>query len=310
MSRFLGRMSLWFLAMAVAMAASALSSAPTRFIPVDYPGADETYLKGINLAGDIVGGWEDGITEHGFLLRTAQYYSFDYPGAVWTEAQGISQLGTIVGQYGRADGTTHGFLVDSRFIGLGMPLKFVPIEVPPNENTMPMKINVKGTVVGCFHSSNKEGTANLDTMHGFARNVNGAVTVYEKARTMHTGVNAYGDVVGLYFDPITGAAQQSYYICNGKTTWYQYAVTDLSTQAWDIGPTGTIVGCRQDAAGAFHGLIIEGKMMTSFDVPGALQTRAYGINEKGDIAGIYTDAAGDAHGFLLPAPGPTMGPTK
>lgn len=286
------RMALGFsvLAMVASSAATANASDPAGFTTIDYPGAINTYLKGINPRGDIVGGYQDSNTEHGFLLRHAEFSSFDYPGAVWTEAEGISPQGDIVGQYGVGDGTTHGFLLRDGV--------FYPIDVPGQPNTMPVKINPEGTIVGCYHVNNPNGTTNLNTMYGYVMSPDGAVTSHPMNRTMNNGVNPAGDIAGLYFDPVTGRVLQSYVIRNGEFTWFRFSATDLATQAWDISPTGAVVGFHRDATGLFHGLLMVRGEMTSFDVPGASQTRAFGINAAGDVVGYYADSTG-FHGFVL-----------
>jgi probable HAF family extracellular repeat protein len=70
------------------------------------------------------------------------------------------------------------------------------------------------------------------------------------------------------------------------------------TQAWDINPSGSIVGEFRDAAGVFHGFLRMGTEHTSIDFPAAIGTHAFGINPGGAIVGIYTDTNNVTHGFL------------
>jgi uncharacterized membrane protein len=65
-----------------------------------------------------------------------------------------------------------------------------------------------------------------------------------------------------------------------------------------------IVGTFADGS-RNHGLLFDGTMFSTFDVPGALMTDAYGISESGIIVGSFSDASG-THGFLatpVPEPG-------
>lgn len=268
------------LAVLAVSAATASAQAPGDFTTIDYPDACATYAFGINPAGDIVGVYVDSSCEfeHGFLLRNGTFTSFDYPGADATENWGVSPRGDIVGQYYLPDGTVHGFLLRDG--------TFTPIDVPGQPNTMPSKISPQGTVVGCSHFP----------MYGFRMTADGTITLDPVDGIMHNGVNARGDIVGIGLSGL-----DSYLIHNGQMTWFQLEGSAL-TQAWDISPTGTIVGfhrlCLTSQCLA-HGFIMGEGETVSFDVPGARLTRAYGINATGDIVGYYTNFDHSIHGFLL-----------
>jgi uncharacterized membrane protein len=284
----------------VAVWSVALMAKPVRFITIDYPGAVKTTAYGINPAGDIVGSYVDAANrEHGFVLRDGSFSSFDWPGSTWTRGWGINPSGDIVGQYGwlaNGSNTVHGFLLKSG--------EFFAIDVPNQPNTMPVKINPGGTVVGCYHvASNSAGAINLNTMFGFVWDA-GGISASSTARTMHNGVNPDGDVVGLLY-AANGRVEQSYLIHDGVTTFFQF-LGSLATQAWDINPSGTIVGFHRTSLSGpnqFHGFVLQDGAMTSLDVEGATDTRAYGISANGDIVGVFVNTTG-THGFLLSRRGP------
>jgi uncharacterized membrane protein len=270
-----------------------------RLATIDYPGATQTFALGINPAGDVVGAFTDAAGEHGFVMTNGHGISFDWPGATWTDAYGINPQGDIVGQYGSTDPdtgvkTVHGFLRKDGTLH--------PIDVLGQPNTMPVKINAEGTIVGCYHVGTPAGVTILDTMYGFVRSADGAVTSHPMSRTMNNGVNPAGDIVGTYFSPTSGRAEQSYLLRDGTLTWFQ-APGSIVTQAYDISPNGTIVGWyRTSLTGPlqFHGFVMEGDEITSIDVPGSTETRVFGVSATGDIVGYYRTATG-YHGFLLSA---------
>lgn len=277
---------------ALALVPAALAG-PLHFTTIDYPGATATFVDGINPAGDMVGGYyASDYNEHAFLLRNGKFSSFDYPGAVWSEGEAITPQGDILGQYGLPDNTVHGFLLRNG--------NFFPVDVPGQAtdvgaaNTMPVHITPSGAIVGCYHQSSPDGSVNLDTMYGFVMDASG-VTSFPSSRSMDNGVNPAGDVTGILY-AADGVVHQSYVVHNGVTTWFQFPGS-AATQAWDISPTGAIVGFHRNATG-IHGFIRQGQNMTSFDVPGASSTRAFGISAVGDIVGYFTNATG-YHGFLL-----------
>ena len=298
----------WLAALCMAMfglmlTARVAADSDPKFTTIDYPGATQTIAYGINPAGDVVGEYRDTLGQHGFVLRNGEFSSFDYPGSAGTMGWGINPRGDIVGQYWLCEDniwTIHGFLLRDG--------NFYPIDVPGQPNTMPVKISPEGTIVGCYHFGTPVGGTIMDTMYGFVMDATG-VTSHPMYRSMNNGVNSAGDVVGNYYSPTTGRAEQSYLIRDGVMTWFQFPGS-LATLAWDISPNGTIVGFHRTSltgANQFHGFVMEDGEMTSFDVPAATATRAYGVSATGDIVGSYvvgTGAAAVSHGFLLSHRGP------
>src|SRR5207249_5992849 len=95
------------------------------------------------------------------------------------------------------------------------------------------------------------------------------------------------------------------------------------TYAFNISPSGTIIGYSRDANGVRHGFIrSKDGSFTNFDAPGAgtaagQGTRAYSINPAGEITGFFTDSVTAAHGYVrsnqgvitvFDAPGAGTGP--
>ena len=273
--------------------APAALAGPPRITSIDYPGAVFTAAFGINPAGDIVGGYSiDGSDEHGFLLRHGAFSSYDYPGATWTEFEALTPQGDILGEYGLADYTVHGFILRD-----GTPYSVDVLGQPSDKglpNTMPEHISPEGAIVGCYHQSDADGNVGMETMYGYVMQPDGSVTSFDMGASMHNGINAAGDIVGIYYNE-DGIVPQSYLIHNGRVSWFAFPGSAV-TQAWDIAPTGAIVGFHQDAAGV-HGFVLAQGQWTSFDVPGSTLTKAFGISAGGDIVGYYYDENG-IHGFL------------
>jgi hypothetical protein len=95
------------------------------------------------------------------------------------------------------------------------------------------------------------------------------------------------------------------------------------TYAFNISPSGTIIGYSRDANNVRHGFIrSEQGSFTIFDAPGAgtaagQGTRAYSINPAGKITGFFFDSVNAAHGYVrsnqgvitvFDAPGAGTGP--
>jgi uncharacterized membrane protein len=121
-----------------------------KYTSIDYPGAVQTFARGINPAGDIVGRYDilnastNQVETHSFLLHHGKFTSIDFPGAVRTFARGINSAGDIVGRYDILDATTKKPKV------LGFLLRqgdFISIEYPANG------INAPGQIVGSYTSA-------------------------------------------------------------------------------------------------------------------------------------------------------------
>ncbi len=91
-----------------------------NFYPVNYPGASQTFVYGINGDAEIVGGYSDSTGNHGFLFQptpptwTGVYTPINYPEAQvqLTTAYGISNNGQVVGFYVDSASNAHGFVLD------------------------------------------------------------------------------------------------------------------------------------------------------------------------------------------------------
>jgi len=120
--------------------------------------------------------------------------------------------------------------------------------------------------------------------------------------------------VGFYnYSTTSGHA----YITNGDNTIFFDFPFAAGTAAWDINPSGEIVGQYADAAQVTHGFLMipsafdqtfgftpaaDVKLSFQFvtvDYPGATYTQAVGINARGNIVGSYRDSAGTQRAFLL-----------
>ena len=97
------------------------------------------------------------------------------------------------------------------------------------------------------------------------------------------------------------------------------------TYAFNIAPSGTIIGYIRDAANVRHAFIRSPDgTFTMFDAPGAgtaagQGTRAYATNPSGEITGFFLDSTTAAHGYVrsnqgvitvFDAPGAGTGPLQ
>src|SRR5450756_1001568 len=128
------------LAFVLALAAAPLA-ALDNVRTIDYPGAVNTVVNGINDAGDIAGHYKGTAQkQHGFLLKQGKFTSIDFPGAATTITVAISNAGDMAGYYRLDDGVNHEFLYSGG--------KFTLIDVPGATMTNAFGLNDNGEVVG------------------------------------------------------------------------------------------------------------------------------------------------------------------
>ncbi|HEV2690922.1 MAG TPA: hypothetical protein VGV35_20340 [Bryobacteraceae bacterium] len=285
------------------LAAASEESATFTYKTIDYPQAKSTSASGINVRGQIVGSYTDQANvTHGFLLRDDDFTTIDYPGAVATQARGINPRGDIVGthQDGNlntpgAGGDIHGFLLRA---GSAIP---EPIDYPGHLNTISQRITSDGEIFGCYHDHDTMGSMHgIVLKHGEFSALDGSEDGLNVPASMNNGATPGGKVItGLYTDMMTGKAR-SYIITRGVFTPFDVPGA-IATSAWDISPSGDIVGVYRDNSLKAHGFLLTGARFFTIDypAPGVRATQAFGINRQGDVVGAYVDAAGVAHGFLM-----------
>jgi len=114
--------------------------------------------------------------------------------------------------------------------------------------------------------------------------------------TRANGINARGDIVGLYFD--ADGVGHGYLLRKGVFSTIDFPGASL-TAPFALNARGDIVGFFEDDNGTDHGFLLSDGKFTQVNYPGASGTWARGINNAGDIVGSHFNAAGIDHGFLL-----------
>jgi uncharacterized membrane protein len=173
-----------------------------EFQTIDYPEATATTAWGINPRGDIVGQYTavDGQI-HGYLLSEGQFTTIDFPGSIRTNAVKINPAGDIVGRYLSPDARSHAFLLSAG--------EFTSIEFPGAVETaslLPIGINPRGAIVSHYCEvepcTGTGGFSSNENIHGFLLD-GGEFTSFDVPDSFLTvafGINARGDIVGLYKD--------------------------------------------------------------------------------------------------------------
>src|SRR5262245_12265497 len=143
------------LATTVLFIAVMLIGLPSRAIgqltTIDFPGAIQTNVAGINSHGDIVGRYVTPDTlNHMFVLSRGAFTTIDFPGATFTGGARSNNRGQVAGVYTLADGIRHGFLL---YDG-----KFATINYPGAVATQLFDIDEHGVMVGHYLTPTEKPT--------------------------------------------------------------------------------------------------------------------------------------------------------
>ena len=290
--------------LALILSCASLALADTySYTTIDFPGASQTVIAGINNSGQVVGGYQlADQSRHGFLDVGGVFTTIDDPNATsGSEATGINNLGQIVGAYnlntpeaGHIFEGAHGFLYNQG------TMTFSPIDDPTTgvTNTTPTKINDSGDIVGVFRVNGGSGNGFLESGGSYS-----TVNFPGQNGTHDNGINNAGEIVGQYKDSM---GLRHGFLDNGGTFTTIDFPGSTETILSAINNFGVIIGNYKTVQNAILGFVDNAGNFTTIAVPGATTTEVYGINDQGDIVGTYEDQAGVFHGFEaepVPEPG-------
>ncbi len=163
----------------------------TTYTWVVFPGADQTVLRGINNAGDVVGEYEgfNGV-RHAFVRLGGAFMNIDVPLARESRARGINNSNEIVGFWTDQADLRHAFVREPNGT-------FTTFDFPGASETLLGDINDTGEIVGTYFDGS-------GTPHGFVItaplvqflpfDVPGSVA------TIATGINEAGMLTGEWTD--------------------------------------------------------------------------------------------------------------
>jgi hypothetical protein len=277
---------------------------------LQFPGAQSTYIVGINNRGEMVGQWWDDDGNTHILLTTdnATYQTLDIAGINgWQMAHGINDKGQISGDIGR------GGLIESFVLEPDDTLTTFVYE--DSRATPGFKINDTGQSVGRYVDVN-------GVSHGFVKDADGSLESFDvpdaNSITWALGINNSGDVVGFH-DTADGSQLQGFLRTADGTFETIIPPNTRLTRAYDINDAGVIVGefwsgqmgdvmrSMEHLASSNSGRVrvYQGFVRTpdgtykSFSIPQAQSTSAWGINDSGAIVGVWVDADGFTHGYRI-----------
>jgi uncharacterized membrane protein len=180
----------------------------SRGVPttIDFPGALFTNALGINGRGEIVGRYCTALPcsddkRHGFLLSRGSFIPIDIREALGTNAWDINSRSEIVGGYLGKDHQSHVFrLREAQLTTIDFRGAF-----DTARDSLKGGINSRGDIVSYYCVSPPCGTMPIfdDSQHGFLQRDGETTTTMDFPQghvTGDFGINARGDIVGVYND--------------------------------------------------------------------------------------------------------------
>jgi len=289
-----------------ALTASAVASAPGpslaanaathqthyTYRTLDYPGASDTILWGINDFGVMTGQYNlSGQQPHAMLYHNGHFETSNPGGLLndnnYSAAGGPNNAGVIFVEYadGDASAPQHGLVMQ-----WGQVKK---VDFPGHINSNVDGVSLSGAITGVYWDANqfKHGVLRQHG-HDISLDVAGA------RETWPLGNNGSGEIVG-FWDTSSSVVHGFYRSLSGQVSSFDEPNAGAGgTYAFSINEEGQIVGYYYDTAGSTHGYLKVRGEFQNLDVPGALATIATNINDFGVVVGEYYDATGHTHGFV------------
>lgn len=331
-------------AFALGLGAAAHAEPPLTFNTFNAPGAGTlpglgqgTLGLDINDFGVITGLIRDeNSVRHGYLrYPDGKFVVFDHPSGgtngangEGTRVGGLNALGAVAGSV--RDSLDHDLPYvrdpDGNF-------HTITFSVPDFGGGNGDAINLWGAMVGNFLKLSDPNSAAFLHYHGFIRNPNGSITVFDPPGSTMTeipparAINDFGAVTGDYW---VCSADLSSCTVHGfiRTANGSYSSFDApgagpdgyagsGTYPQGINNLGEVTGYYGDANSVFHGFVRRANgQITTFDVPTKCTktssppddcafegTFPAVVNVLGEIVGTYYGENGNPHGFLREADG-------
>ena len=217
--------------------------------------------------------------------RRHQFTVFDAPNATYTHASNINDRGVVTGYLIEADRRVRAFIRDEK----GKLTVFDAIA--GGTDTEPAGTNVHGDTAGTA-----QGGA-----FSFVRDKRGNITTFTAPNALETfasGINARGDISGMFKDPVAVANHGYARDKRGNIATFDFP---NGSNLQVTGPND-----RREIAGTFEDWNEGGKQrvyvrrwqgqLEVFDISNGTPWLV-GINNRGEIAGIYVDQ-GQVSGFV------------
>ena len=265
-----------------------------KFTVLDVPNAVDTYLGGVNEAGEVAGTTvtvADNFVYYEAFIRDTNgtIRKFSLPGGHPPLVQDLTTSGLLSGYYpvttglGAVDG--FGFTLTSSN-GVARGYRF-PTNGVFSDTAIHAASEDGRKLVGAYDISGNGDYRGFsyDPVSGVFTRLDGTNA---STQVIPYGMNAAGVLVGSH-------GEHGFIHANGQFALHQFR--RLPTRFNDITTNGVVVGYALEGEREISFLFRDGEF-EELVVPGAVRTRVNGINEAGLLVGEFVDAEGRSHGFI------------
>lgn len=265
------------------------AAAAQRYVTFDPPGSTYTFVSGINDSGQVVGGYDDSVSNHSYLRNVdGSFVTFDPSGALGSTPTSINTSGEIAGYWYDSSGAYEGYYRDA----LGNITAFA-VQTSFQDRTFAYSINAGGAIVGSYVDT---------TYHGFLRSASGTITTFDppgSTLTIPETINQSGFISGAYYD---SASLLHGFVLSPSGT---YTIIDVPG-ATGQGTVAAVVNDRGIITGDYYdGIFLRGYLrsakgqFTTIEAPGGeLITEVGEINNLGELSGSTQKLSGLYAGFV------------
>ena len=252
-----------------------------------YPGAINTFARGINNAGSVTGFYQNTDRKfHSYLYQNSTFTPLDFPGAVETSANGINDSGSIVGVFKDSQGLSHGFLYKNN--------QWSTINFPSALSTSALGINSTDTIVGSYENA-------AHATHGFIFRNGTFERVNTTKRTPNVqifGINDSNKLAGVSSANVSTGPFRSYTGISRRLLNYSFPESD-QTILFDVNNSNEMVGYFINPDGYFAPVITLLGYAYYGNTDFAPYTYPHGYNDSGKITGDFGDPNLDgSQGFI------------
>ncbi len=256
-------------------------------------------LLGINNLSKISGYYGSGAKGHpnkGYLILPPygqkNYTYEDFPGSVQTQVTGLNNSGANCGFWVDKKNVSRGFIE----LG-GVFTSYRDPKTGKGTVNQLLGINDSGIAVGFY-------TNGVGVNHGYELNRSTGkftpVVPPGGTNVVATGINALGNIVGIYGPPSYPAG---FLKIGMHFSTFTYPGSTF-TEPFGINVHNQIVGNYLDSASKMHGFLLSSplhhpKWQSIDDPKGKGTTTINGIDDKEKMVGFYVDGAGNTDGMLI-----------
>jgi probable HAF family extracellular repeat protein len=269
-----------------------------KYEVIDYPGAANTFVSGVNNRGQLVGQFTKVATGpgHAFTGEPGHLVPVDPEGIVGTSAFSVAytlnSAGVIGGSYsadptlGRGD---HGYLLRHAEV--------IPVQYPGGLPTEVYGINDANQVIGGYFTADGNVHAfELEDGVFTAEDVPGSIA------TAPFAINDRGETAG-FFATVAGTPGHGYIRePDGSIQVFDApGAPPNSTQLIYVNDRDRMLGTYVDASGALVSFLRLRDGVDPITPPASLAAALFApqaISDRGELAGFFSDASGAFHGFV------------